>query len=329
MGSLFLAGSNAQLGYRVAQRLRQHTDQRLIERVCTGPLDFAHGDVLVNSAAAQQLIDLFRAEQVQTVIHLDLLGEDMPVANSEGAFQHNVLGTLALLGVCLHAGVRRVVLRSSTLVYGASNRNPMFIGEHAPVVKMRRSGLLRDYCELDLLAQQFARNHPQLEVVLLRCAGIVGDRAWSPLSAYLMQPAPPVMAGYSPRIQMLHPDDAAQAFVQAALGQQRGAFNLAARDPLGLGHAIRRSGRQPRPLLPLPSPLAAVVGQQKELTRWFADLSFLYYACVGDTRRAHAELGWQAQHSTYDLLDALAADRRTPSPAAPAEPMPTALLPSE
>ncbi len=329
MGTLFLSGSNSQLGYRVAQRLRADGAQRVIARQCTGPLDFAHGDVLFNAAAAQQLVELFRAEQVQTVIHLDLLGEDMPAPSSEGAFQHNVLGTLALLGACARAKVQRVILRSSTLVYGASNRNPMFIDEHAPVVKAQRSGLLRDYCELDLLAQQFARSHPQVAVVLLRCAGIVGDQAWSPLSAYLTQPAPPVLLGYNPRIQMLHPSDAADAFVRAAQGQQRGAFNLAADDPIGLEHAIRRTGRQPHAVLPLPAPLAALSRQQQQLVRWFADPAFLHYACVADTRRAHTELGWQPQHRSYDLLDALAAGRRTPRRATATERRLAALPPPE
>lgn len=99
--TLFLNGSTTQLGYRVAQRLHQHPQVRLIQRASTIPLEFTHGDMLVSTAAAQQLVAWLRAEQVDTLIHLDVIGEDTPAPNREAALQHNVMGTLTLLGgVC-------------------------------------------------------------------------------------------------------------------------------------------------------------------------------------------------------------------------------------
>jgi len=319
--TLFVNGSTTQLGYRVAQRLHQHPAVRLIHRASMIPLEFTHGDMLVSTAAAQQLVTWLRAEQVDTLIHLDVLGEDAPTTNHEAALQHNVMGTLTLLGACAAAGVRRVVVRSSTLVYGARANHPAFISEDTPVQKARKSGLLRDYCELDTLTQSFARSHPQMEVIILRCASIVGDQAWSPLTAYLTQRTPPVLIGFSPRIQVLHPDDAADAVVQAALGDACGSFNLAALEPIPLDQAIRLTGRQPRGVLPIPIALAGALGQRKQLTGWFADLEFLVYPCVADLRRAMHSLHWQPRHSAYDLLRGLAslhaAPRATPPRALP------------
>lgn len=315
--TLFLNGSTTQLGYRVAQRLHQHPQVRLIQRASTIPLEFTHGDMLVSTAAAQQLVAWLRAEQVDTLIHLDVIGEDTPAPNREAALQHNVMGTLTLLGACAAAGVRRVIVRSSTLVYGARANQAAFITTDTPVQKARKSGLLRDYCELDTLTQIFAQSHPHTEVVILRCASIVGDQAWSPLTAYLTQRNPPMLIGYTPRIQVLHPDDAADAVLLAALGDACGCFNLAALDPIPLDQAIRLTGRQPRGVLPVPFALAGALGLRKQLTGWFADLEFLVYPCVADLRQTISTLHWQPRHSAYDLLRGLATLHAAPRATTP------------
>jgi UDP-glucose 4-epimerase len=112
------------------------------------------------------------------------------------------------------------------------------------------------------------------------------------------------LAGFDPRIQLLHPDDAVVAFALAALGTARGAFNLAANDPMLLSQAIRLAGQRNRPLpaaafsgLRLVQPLTGPLRAQLPF-----DPSFLQYACVADTQLAKAELGWNPQHMAAEAL---------------------------
>jgi UDP-glucose 4-epimerase len=312
MKTILVSNIHSPLGQRIAQQLAAHATVRLVglsDDPAPPPAGCAAVQCpsLARYTSGPDLAELLRVWQVDTFIHLDIAGEDAPAPAHEHRFQHNVLGTMAVLGACLAAGVRRVIVRSSTLVCGARPNNPAFLNDqHPPTTAMARS-LVRDYSENELFAARFAQSHPELELLVLRCAGLVGQGVWSPLNHYLTSRAPRTVLGFNPRIQVLHPDDAAAAFVQAALGSARGTLHIAADDPLPLKQAIRLAGRQPLPLPGLLINLALFLSQRSlVLGAWPYDLAFLRLATVGDTRRAQMLLHWQPAHSAHAALCELA-----------------------
>jgi UDP-glucose 4-epimerase len=254
-------------------------------------------------------------------------GEEQPAPADEPRRSDNLTAARAVLDACVAHGVRRVVLRSSVLVYGARKRNPVFISEQQGILRAQQAGLTRDYAEIEALAATYASEHPALDVVLLRCAGLVGGGIDSPLARYLVQHRPPTLAGFDPRIQVIHPDDAAAAWVLAALGSVRGPLNIAATPPLTLMHALRLAGSTPAPMVGPLHDLALRLGVSRPLVsaEWPFQTRFLHYACVGDTRRAQRSLGWQPSISSYAALRELAA-HRTPrrSRTLPSAPLPRA-----
>jgi UDP-glucose 4-epimerase len=246
----------------------------------------------------QALEALLRELSPAVVLHLDQPGEERP---GERAGQ---LQTIDLLGACEAIGVGRVVLRSSTLVYGASPDSPAFLCEAALLRAEQQPGLQRDYVAIEQAAQAAALRSPAMEVAILRCAPLVGGQISSPLARYLSQPRPLTLLGFDPRLQVLHTDDAVVAFALAALVPVRGAFNLAADDVISLGRAIRQAGRQPLPLGPLAfsgarltQPLTGPIRASLPF-----DPAFLQYACVADTTRARSELGWAPQHTAAKAI---------------------------
>jgi UDP-glucose 4-epimerase len=256
--------------------------------------------------ADPQFVDMLRDERVDTVVHLTLSGEEQPAYHGEETLQHNIINSMVLLGAYARAGVRRVVLRSSTLIYGAHRRNPAFISEDRPPRLSSLTGLLREYAEIDMYAAEFARTHPAVEVVRLRCAGLVGDGIWSPLAHYLARPMPRLLLGFDPRVQVLHPDDAAAAFVLAALGGATGAFNIAANNPLTLVQAVRLTGKQPLPVPGLLLNGRTPPGQWRSTSgAWPFPERFLRASCVADIRRAAQKLGWTPRHHAKDILRSL------------------------
>lgn len=269
-------------------------------------------DSRVSNLRGQALLDLLREVGADVVVHLAQFGEERAAPGREAAVRGNVITTMELLGACANAGVKRAVLRSSTLVYGARHDLPALIGESTPLHMPSLSGLARDYVEVERFAADFAQKRSDLSIVALRCAGLAGGGVSSPLSRYLSQPAPRTLLGFDPRIQALHPTDAAVAFVLATLADSAsGAFNIAAEGPLTLTHAILLAGRRP---LPLPGPLL-------DITSLFGasatsligalpfDPGFLRYSCVADTRRAREELGWLPQRNADEALRELAPER--------------------
>ncbi len=306
MTTMLVYGIDHLFAAAVARWLSVHTTGRLIglgERMPGAPTGRA--EILTATLNGQQLVELLRATQVQVVLQPVFMGEETPVTSRELACQQNVLRTMELLGACAVAGVRRVILRSSTLVYGASYRQPAFINEQQPLADRYRHGLLRDYIEVDSFSREFARKHPQLGLLLLRCASFVGGGIASPLTRYLARPYPPTLLGFDPRIQVLHPDDAAQAFGLAAMSTATGSFNLAATAPVKLAHAIRLAGRQPMPFF---EPLFNVIwpgAGHDHYSHWPFEPDFFRYGCVADIRRAESELSWTAEYSTEAVLRAL------------------------
>jgi UDP-glucose 4-epimerase len=184
------------------------------------------------------------------------------------------------------------------------------MAEERPIARGGLSGLLRDYAEVEQFAASFAAQRPELTVVRLRCAPLLG--AWSPMADYFARPGPRMLLGFDPCIQLLHLDDAAAAFASAALGAGAGPYNLAADDTLCLSQAIRLAGQQP---VPLPEPavaLALALGNRTLIGSWPFDLAFLRHSCIADTRRAKRELGWAPAHGAVDTLRALRANGRAP-----------------
>jgi UDP-glucose 4-epimerase len=297
MTSILLTGSEQQLAGRVALLLRARPEVRRLE---------------MGWPTASDLAATLRAEAVEVVLHLAVAGEEQPEPADEPRRAANLDAARVVLDASVAAGVRRVVLRSSSLVYGARRRNPVFISETQGILRAQQSGLTRDYAEIEALAARYARDYPALDVVLLRCAGLVGGGVNSPLARYLGQRRPATLAGFDPRIQVLHPDDAAAALVLAALGSVRGPLNIAAALPLTLMHAIRLAGSTPAPTLEPLHNLSARLGRCRPLIAgWPFAVRFLHYACVADTQRAQRALGWQPAIVSYAALRELADPRLT------------------
>ncbi len=308
MTTVIVTGIGGRLAQMVAGALAGQADMRVVgvDRAPTEP-SIPGVDARVSNLRGQALLELLREVNADVVVHLAQFGEERAAPGREAAVRGNVITTMELLGACAAAGVRRTVLRSSTLVYGARHDLPALIAEPTPSRLPPRPSLTRDYVEIERFALDFAQKRPDLAIVVLRCAGLAGDGVSSPLSRYLGQPAPRTVLGFDPRIQVLHPADAAVAFALAALaGSVRGVFNIAADGPLTLIHAIRLAGRRPLPLPGLLFGTAGLLGGADLIGELPFDTDFLRYSCVAHVRRAGDELGWLPQYSSDEALRELA-----------------------
>src|SRR3954452_18788098 len=86
----------------------------------------------------------------------------------------NVRGTDTVLAAAAAAGVSRVVLVTSAMVYGAAPDNPVPLSDDAPLRAEPDLTLVGDWVEMERLAAVIARAHPSLDVALVRPASLVG-----------------------------------------------------------------------------------------------------------------------------------------------------------
>lgn len=309
MSTIVITGIRSRLAQLVAGVLQAQSDVRIIgvdREPPPTPLDIEFRSLELRGT---HILDLLQETGAQTVIHLAQLGEEQALVGREMAVSGNVMTTIELLGACVTAKVRRVVLRDSIFAYGARYDQPMFLSESAPLQITGRLSPFKDYVEIARFVADFSVKHPNISIITLRCAGLIGQGVSSPLMRYLNQPNPRVMFGFDPIIQVLHHDDAAIALALAALTPEDcGVLHVAADMPVTLAHAIRMTGRQPIPLLNPAFDAARILGE----TISFAvgalpfDPLFLRYPCTVDTSKARSVLNFAPQYDSYTALRELA-----------------------
>ncbi len=190
-------------------------------------------------------------EDVDTVVHTGVVATPGSAGGRSSMKEINVIGTMQLLAACQKApGVRKLVVKSSTTVYGAGPRDPaMFTEEMAPRA-IHQTGLSKDAVEVEGYVRGFARRRPDVCVTTLRMANWIGPQIDSPITRYFAMPVVPTVLGFDARLQFLHENDGVEAIHHATMNDLPGTFNLAGDGVLSLSQAIRRLGR---PALRLPS----------------------------------------------------------------------------
>jgi UDP-glucose 4-epimerase len=231
------------------------------------------------------------AEGVDTVVHTGVVATPGSAGGRSSMKEINVIGTMQLLAACQKApGVAKLVVKSSTTVYGAGPRDP--------------AGLSKDAVEVEGYVRGVARRRPDVCVSTLRMANWIGPRTDSPITRYFAMPVVPTVFGYDARLQFLHEDDGVAAIHHATVNDLPGTFNLAGDGILSLSQAIRRLGR---PTLRVPSFTAAgtaAVVRRARLADFSPDqITFLTYGRAVDTTRMRTEFGFEPEYTTAAAFD--------------------------
>jgi nucleoside-diphosphate-sugar epimerase len=243
-----------------------------------------------------------RLGSVDTLVHLALdLGVDGG-QEGHGAGSRNVRGTQTVLTAAAAAGVRRVVLCTSAMVYGALPQNAVPLDEDAELQAVPDGALIGDLIEIERLAAQAPRTHRGLEVTVVRPAAVVGPGVDSLLTRHFESPRLLVVRGTTPKWQFCHVDDLATAVTLAALGRVTGAVTVGCDGWLEQAEVEMISGMR---RIELPSSVAlATAGRLHRLGVIPAPASDLQYVMhpwvVPSTRLRKA--GWRP---TYDNPTAL------------------------
>ncbi len=309
MATVLVTGIGGVLGSFVAGILATQPGVRVVGVGRVAPEQTpANVEVRVCDMSGETLLTMMRSSRVDAVVHLDISGEEEALPY-EIPGRGNVYRAIEALGACRAAGVKRIVMRSSTLVYGARPDAPVFLPEIAPLSTGVPAGLLQDYIEIERLVADFKARHPDMRITMVRCAPVAGNGVRSPVVQFFSRRPAPTLAGFDPRVQVLHIHDAAVALALATLNDQvDGAFNIAAHPPLLLSQAILLSGGQPLPLPAFVFQAASLLEPLRSLIGVLPfPLEYLQYSCVGDTRRAACELHWEPQHKPDETLRELAA----------------------
>lgn len=241
---------------------------------------------------------------VDTVVHMNISANPAHAGGRTPMKELNVIGTMQLLAACQRAAsVKRVVLKSTTAVYGASSRDPAVFTEAMQARRVPSGGFAKDSVDIEGYVRSFARRRPDTDVAVLRFTNFIGPRIDSLLTGFFRMPVVPTAMGYDARVQLLHEDDALAVLVRATTGAFSGTVNVGGEGTLLLSQVVRRLGRVE---LPLPGPALSSVGR---LSRRFGfvdyspeQMRFLNFGRVVDTTVLRSEFGYSPRYTTEAAL---------------------------
>ncbi|MEZ4400477.1 MAG: NAD-dependent epimerase/dehydratase family protein [Kofleriaceae bacterium] len=248
-----------------------------------------------------EIATLLAREGVDTVVHGAFLSH--PTHATEWAHEFEDVGTLHVMNACAAAAPARVVMVSTTMVYGAQPENPNFLDERAELRGHKDSRFINDKVRAEKQAYRFAREHPDTQVTTLRFAPILGPTVNNLHTRFYSRLMAPVMAGHDPLMQFIHEQDAAWALKLAVDSDATGPFNLVGKGVLPYTTVLAMLGRVP---LPVPYLIARQAAKALWATQVLSSppslLDYLLYVCVADGARARRELGFTARFSIKRTL---------------------------
>jgi UDP-glucose 4-epimerase len=256
-----------------------------------------------------RLAEILAAERATTVVHLAFLSS--PSHASAWAHELESVGTMHVLYAARHAQVRKFVMWSQTLLYGADPSNPNFLSERHPLRASKEEPFFRDKIEAEEEAQRFAHRVQGSVVTVLRTAPILGPTVQNYVTRYLSRKLVPTMMGFDPLLQFVHEIDAIAAFKLAVDRDLAGTYNIVGDGVLPLSTVVKLAGRIAVPIPhPIAEPLCAMgwAAQFAEAPPPF--LKYLRFLCVADGARARDRMGFRPAYTTREaLLDFVSAQR--------------------
>ncbi|WP_134321926.1 NAD-dependent epimerase/dehydratase family protein [Cumulibacter soli] len=271
--------------------------------------EFVRADI--SSPLIAKVID---SAGVDTVIHTDINASASASGGRASMKEANVMGTMRLLAACQHSsGVRRLIVKSSGAVYGASPRDPVLFTEQMQP-RYLSGGYGKDVQDVEGYVRGFVRRRPDVLTTVLRFANFLGPQVDSVLAPYFELAAVPRLIGFDPRLQFVHEQDGVAALVHCAGlddDDAAGVFNIAAPDIMYLSQAVLRAGRVSLPVIPGP---AASVASRLVRLLGYSDFTpelirYLRYGRAMQTELASEQLGFTPSYSTLETFDDYVAGR--------------------
>ena len=125
-----------------------------------GDVSFVRADIR-NPVIAKVLAK----EDVDTVVHMSVIATPGSAGGRGTMKELNVIGSMQLLAACQKSTtVDRLVVKSTTTVYGSSPRDPAMFTEDMGPKRLPSSGYAKDVYEIEGYVRGFARRRPDVDV---------------------------------------------------------------------------------------------------------------------------------------------------------------------
>jgi UDP-glucose 4-epimerase len=247
--------------------------------------------------------ELLERERPDCVVHLAFLLN--PIHDEAVMYDVDVNGTQNVLEAASAAGVRQMLVTSSTTAYGAFADNPVPLTEENPVRGAPDFSYARDKAESDRLCQLWALEHPERVMTIVRPCIVFGPdvdnyivRLWlrQPFRADFGMPDQPM--------QFVHVDDVADALIRLLEGRHAGVFNVAADGYISVVEAADLLGLKPRRVpYRLMKRIAAALWRARISEAPAGQLEFVIHPWVASNEKVKQATGWTPRWTSREVFE--------------------------
>jgi nucleoside-diphosphate-sugar epimerase len=244
-----------------------------------------------------------RISDVDVIVHLDV--DQSPETAHRDRRAYNVRGAQTVITAAAAVRVRRVILVTSAMVYGAQQGNPVPLPEDSPLNAEPDDGIVGDFLEIEELAAMAPVAHPGMTVTVLRPAALVGPGIDTVVTRHFEAPRLLTVKGCAQRWQFCHVDDLVSALELAVTGDISGQFAVGCEGWLEPEEVEEITGRRRFEL-----PASITFGTAQRLHRIgvtpapATDLHYVVYPWVADGATMRAA-GWKPSRDNAEALTAL------------------------
>ncbi|HSS08688.1 MAG TPA: NAD-dependent epimerase/dehydratase family protein [Acidimicrobiales bacterium] len=247
---------------------------------------------------------IVRATQVDTVLHTFLV-VDSTRMSGRALHEINVIGTMNLLAAAgaPDSSVRHLVVKSSTLVYGSTYKDPTWFREDMHRVSPPQTRVERSLLEAEDYLRNFAEDNPHISVSLLRFANVLGTDIVTPISKGLSLPVIPSILGFDPQLQFVEEDDVVRSLEFVTSRNLPGIYNVAGDGRLPWSEVAAMVGKRTFPLSPVMTGLAVAPLSRTRIVELPPELlALLRYGRGVDNRRLK-QAGFEYRYTTAGAVD--------------------------
>ncbi|MCE2462713.1 MAG: NAD-dependent epimerase/dehydratase family protein [Dehalococcoidia bacterium] len=301
-----VTGASGYIGSRLLQELEEEENLAKVVAIDTKPLEVPfHNVFLERMDVTQPLDDTFRGHNVNVVVHLAFTIKPGRTQNEvEKIRRSNLDGVRSVLKACCAAKVRNFIYLSSHTIYGAHRSNTVPMTEEVSPRPSPDFQYAYDKALCEGSVQDFAGEHPEVNVTVLRSCVVMGPGADNFVTRAFFKPVLLGVMGYNPPMQFLHEDDLAKLLHMLIIEPHPGTYNVAGE---GVVHYKRMAQLSRRKLVSLPSAMAYPLTQmawklgiQKDSPA--AGLDFIRYPILISTSKLKEATGFSCFYTSEEAL---------------------------
>ncbi|PXY32010.1 NAD-dependent epimerase/dehydratase family protein [Prauserella muralis] len=308
---VLVTGVAGELGGRLLTRLGNNPDLERVIGVDTSPpreevlRRIGHAEFVRADIRNPLIAKIISTARVDTVVHASTTCHPAGPGRRMAIKEVNVIGTMRLLAACQRSPlVRKLVVKSTAAVYGASSRSPAVFTEDSELIPASSNGYAKDAVEMEGYVRGLARRRPDITVTTARLVNLIGPDVDTVLSRYFAMPVVPTVFGYDARLQLVHSSDALAVLEQATLHDRPGVFNVGGDGVLTLSQAIRRAGRVELPVARAMMPSVSRLLRGARVVDFSSDqVRLLNFGRVVDNTRLKKVFGYIPRWTTQDAFD--------------------------